>query len=65
MGCGLLVFIFVRTANHDPDWLQRFRSAVVGLPEIIGVHRTSGELDYVAAGAGLPTSKPMIGSTSG
>ncbi len=47
VGCGLLVFIFVRTANHDPDWLQRFRSAVVGLPEIIGVHRTSGELDYV------------------
>ena len=46
-GCGLLVFIFVRTANHDPHWLQRFRNAVTGLPEIIGVHRTSGELDYV------------------
>ena len=47
VGCGLMVFIFVRTADHDPDWLQGFRSAVVGLPEIIGVHRTSGELDYV------------------
>jgi len=47
IGCGLLVFIFVRTANHDPDWLETFRSAVTSLPEIIGVHRTSGELDYV------------------
>jgi Lrp/AsnC family transcriptional regulator len=47
VGCGLLVFIFVRTANHDPDWLDRFRQAVTGLPEIIGVHRTSGDLDYV------------------
>ncbi len=47
VGCGLLVFIFIRTASHDPDWLERFRSAVVGLPEIVGVHRTSGELDYV------------------
>ena len=47
VGCGLSVFIFIRTANHDPDWLARFREAVVGLPEITGVHRTSGELDYV------------------
>ncbi|MEM6464021.1 MAG: Lrp/AsnC family transcriptional regulator [Pseudomonadota bacterium] len=47
VGCGLSVFIFVRTANHDPDWLSRFRDAVTGLPEITGVYRTSGELDYV------------------
>ncbi len=47
VGCGLLVFIFVRTAHHDPEWLEKFRRAVTGLPEIIGVHRTSGELDYV------------------
>ena len=47
VGCGLSVFIFIRTANHDPDWLARFRAAVVSLPEITGVHRTSGELDYV------------------
>lgn len=47
VGCGLSVFIFIRTANHDPDWLDRFRKAVISLPEITGVHRTSGELDYV------------------
>lgn len=46
-GCGLTVFIFVRTANHDPEWLSRFRAAVTGVPEIVGVYRTSGDLDYV------------------
>lgn len=47
VGCGLSVFIFVRTDSHDPDWLQRFRQAVTGLPEITGVYRTSGDVDYV------------------
>lgn len=47
VGCGLAVFIFIRTANHDPQWLETFRQAVISLPEITGVHRTSGELDYV------------------
>lgn len=46
-GCGLSVFIFVRTANHDPDWLKKFREAVAGFPEIVGVYRTSGDLDYI------------------
>ena len=47
VGCGLSVFVFVRTDSHDPDWLARFRQAVIGLPEITGVYRTSGDLDYV------------------
>lgn len=47
VGCGLTAFIFVKTANHDPDWLSKFRTAVAALPEIVGVFRTSGDLDYV------------------
>lgn len=46
-GCGLSVFIFVRAASHDADWLRQFREAVAGFPEIVGVYRTSGDLDYV------------------
>lgn len=46
-GCGLSVFIFVRTANHDPQWLTKFRDAVGDIPEIVGVYRTSGDLDYI------------------
>lgn len=47
LGLGLSVFILVRTSHHNPDWLRRFREAVVSLPEIIGVYRMSGDLDYV------------------
>ena len=47
VGCGLSVFIFIRTAAHDPQWLTAFREAVATLPEITGVYRTSGDLDYV------------------
>ena len=47
LGLGLTVFVAVRTDRHDPDWLARFTRAVEGLPEIQGVWRTSGDLDYL------------------
>ena len=47
VGLGLSVFILVRTSSHDPDWLRTFREATVSFPEISGVYRMSGDLDYV------------------
>jgi Lrp/AsnC family transcriptional regulator len=47
VGVGLSVFILIRTSHHDPDWLSKFRAAVVSFPEITGVYRMSGDLDYV------------------
>lgn len=47
LGLGLSVFVIVRTSSHDPDWLRRFREAVTGFPEITGVYRMSGDLDYI------------------
>nr|WP_295461704.1 Lrp/AsnC family transcriptional regulator [Mesorhizobium sp.] len=47
VGLGLSVFILVRTSRHDPDWLKLFRDAVTSLPEITGVYRMSGNLDYI------------------
>lgn len=47
LGVGLSVFVLIRTSHHDPDWLARFRAAVVSFPEIVGVYRMSGDLDYV------------------
>ncbi|MBL0935230.1 MAG: Lrp/AsnC family transcriptional regulator [Rhizobiaceae bacterium] len=47
LGYGLSVFILVRTTHHEPGWLDRFRSAVQSIPEIQGVYRMSGDLDYV------------------
>jgi Lrp/AsnC family transcriptional regulator len=47
LGLGLSVFVIVRTSSHDPDWLGKFRDAVTGFPEITGVYRMSGDLDYI------------------
>jgi Lrp/AsnC family transcriptional regulator len=47
LGFGLSVFILVRTSRHEPEWLRKFRDAVTSIPEIIGVYRMSGDLDYV------------------
>lgn len=47
LGFGLSVFILVRTSRHEPEWLALFREAVTSLPEITGVYRMSGDLDYV------------------
>jgi Lrp/AsnC family transcriptional regulator len=47
LGLGLSVFIIIRTTNHDPEWLAKFRAAVTSFPEITGVYRISGDLDYV------------------
>jgi Lrp/AsnC family transcriptional regulator len=43
----LMVFIQVRTSAHAPDWLEKFSSATRAMPEIMGVYRMSGDLDYL------------------
>ncbi|MEM9583800.1 MAG: Lrp/AsnC family transcriptional regulator [Pseudomonadota bacterium] len=47
IGLELTVFVLMRAADHAPDWLQKFDRAVRLLPEIVGAHRMSGDLDYV------------------
>ncbi|MBM7066028.1 Lrp/AsnC family transcriptional regulator [Actibacterium sp. 188UL27-1] len=44
---SLLVIVMIRTSAHNPDWQARFEAAIHALPEIIGAHRMSGDLDYV------------------
>ena len=47
LNLGLTAFIAIRTSQHDETWLDRFSAAVRGMPEIIGVYRTTGETDYM------------------
>ncbi len=47
IGLGLSVIVMIRAGRHDPQWLAQFRAAVHTIPEILGVHRMSGDLDYV------------------
>lgn len=43
----LTVFIAVRTSRHDAEWAARFHAAVQDIPELLGVYRTAGEIDYI------------------
>ncbi|MEM9579770.1 MAG: Lrp/AsnC family transcriptional regulator [Pseudomonadota bacterium] len=47
LGLPLTVFIQVRTDQHDQDWAQTFARATRALPQITGVYRMSGDLDYL------------------
>lgn len=47
LNLGVTVFVGIRTSHHNPDWLQRFNQAVQGIPEILEVHRMSGDVDYL------------------
>jgi Lrp/AsnC family transcriptional regulator len=47
VGLGLTVFILVRTNQHESSWIAAFKKAIADLPQIIGVYRTSGQIDYI------------------
>lgn len=47
LGLGLTVFIQVRTSAHASGWLKSFSDATRNMPEILGVYRMSGDLDYL------------------
>jgi len=47
VGLGLMVFIQIRTSAHEQGWLDRFSKATRALPEILGVYRMTGDLDYL------------------
>lgn len=42
-----MVFVSIRTDDHSRAWAEQFRRAVADLPEIVGVFRTAGEVDYL------------------
>lgn len=44
---SLTVYISVRTQEHSDEWSSKFLALMETLPEIIEVHRMSGDLDYL------------------
>lgn len=41
------LFVFIRTSNHDAEWLGRFAEGVRRMPEVIEFYRMSGDVDYL------------------
>jgi Lrp/AsnC family transcriptional regulator, cysteine-sensing transcriptional activator len=47
LNLSLTAFVFVKTAQHTDSWLKSFADMIRRIPEIVEVHRMSGEVDYL------------------
>jgi Lrp/AsnC family transcriptional regulator len=47
LGLDACFFVLVRTSQHEPDWLDRFVTAVREIPEVVAAHRLAGDIDYI------------------
>jgi Lrp/AsnC family transcriptional regulator len=41
------VFVMIKTASHSPSWTEKFSNALHHFPEVIEVHRLSGDVNYL------------------
>ncbi len=47
LNVGLIVFVMVKTNQHNPTWLDNFSKTIKEMPEIMEFYRLSGEIDYL------------------
>jgi Lrp/AsnC family transcriptional regulator len=47
LNLGTTVFVTLKTANHSEAWFEKFVKAVRDIPEVVEIHRLSGDVDYL------------------
>lgn len=47
IGVPTTVYALVKTAHHSDEWIELFRKAIAGIPEIVEAHRLTGHYDYI------------------
>ena len=47
LGLDLTVFTAIRTHEHTADWFDQFQSVTTSMPNVMEVHRLSGDVDYL------------------
>lgn len=47
LGLNLTVFAAVRTHEHTADWFDQFHRVTTAMPNVMEVHRMSGDVDYL------------------
>jgi Lrp/AsnC family transcriptional regulator len=47
LGLEACFFVLIRTAEHEPDWQERFLTSVRARPEVLEAHRLAGDIDYI------------------
>lgn len=43
----IVVFVMIKTNQHQAAWLDRFARGVAGLDEVVEFYRMSGDVDYL------------------
>jgi Lrp/AsnC family transcriptional regulator len=47
LNVGVTVFVAIRTNQHNEAWMKRFVQGARDIPEIVGIYRMSGSIDYL------------------
>lgn len=47
LGLDLTVYTMIRTHEHTQQWFDRFHEMVTTMPNVMEVHRLSGDVDYL------------------
>jgi len=47
LNVGLIVFVMIKTNQHNPLWLEEFAQTAKNFPEIVEFYRMSGDVDYL------------------
>jgi len=47
LGLSLIVFISIRTNQHNKSWANQFKQIVEDIPGVMEVYRMGGEVDYL------------------
>lgn len=47
LNLALTAFVAVKAARHSEAWVEKFASAVRRIPEVVELHRMSGDIDYL------------------
>lgn len=47
MGVPTTLFALIKSAHHSDAWIEKFRRVIGDIPEIVEVHRLTGNYDYI------------------
>ncbi len=47
LGLDLTVYAMIRTHEHTQEWFNHFHAMVTTMPNVMEVHRLSGDVDYL------------------
>lgn len=47
LNVGVVVFVSIKTTQHNAEWLGQFHAAVSSIDEVMEVYRMAGDTDYL------------------